>query len=158
MTCLWYEWLRRNEYLLRLHGYIVRYCRKSHATMSKGRRLWSLHSLSPPPPLVDTPLRLKTYWRIRKLLQVKNALTGKEELGKEIYKRQRNVHLIRGKKPCEKSFVLAGTLPFVGLDLVVEKYSTLYCAWHLAPPVYFTCLFKAQGQLVCKLAYASDVS
>ena len=40
-----YEWLDRNEYLLRLHGYIVRYCRKSHATMSIGRRLWSLHSL-----------------------------------------------------------------------------------------------------------------
>ena len=84
------------------------------------------------------------------------ALTGKEELGKEIYNRRRNVHLVRGEKPCEKSFVLAGTLPFVGLDLVVEKYSTLYRAWHLAPPVYFTCLFKAQGQLVCKLAYASD--
>ena len=41
--------------------------------------------------------------------------------------------------------MLAGTLPFVGLDLVVEKYSTLYRAWHLAPPVYSTCFIKGVG-------------
>ena len=55
---------------------------------------------------------------------MKSALTSKEELGKEIHNRRRNVHLVCGEKPCEKSFVLASTLTYVGLDLDVEEYST----------------------------------
>ena len=114
--------------------------------MSKGRRLWSLHSLSPPPPLVDTPLRLKTYWRIRKLLQVKNALTGKEELGKEIYNRRRNVHLIAGEKPCWESLSCSHcTSPFVGLGLLILKSKRiLYFISRpaLGSPECFTCMLR----------------
>ena len=55
-----------------------------------------------------------------------------------------------------KSFVQSRTPPFVGLEIGAEDYTTLYPARHLAAPVYFTCMFKAQGQLACKLADASD--
>ena len=47
------------------------------------------------------------------------------------------------------------TLAAVGLDLEVDAQFITRLAL-LARPVFFTCLFKAHGQLVCKLAYASD--
>ena len=55
-----------------------------------------------------------------------------------------------------ESFVHSRTPPFVGLEIGAEEYDTLYLARHLAAPVYFTWIFKAQGQLACKLADASD--
>ena len=53
----------------------------------------------------------------------------------------------------------------MSLDLEVEENTLLDTppgTWRLPDgsgltrPVFFTCLFKAQSQLVCKLAYASD--
>ena len=60
------------------------------------------------------------------------------------------------EKPMLRVFVQLRTSPFVGLDLEVEENTVLYTPPGTWLPSMFYLHVKAQGQLVCKLANASD--